>query len=57
MSASIINFPLSPAQAWEAYRRLLDEISNDINLLNNPDHRAACNRAYATFLRVYTEAA
>lgn len=57
MSASIINFPLSPAQAWEAYRRLLDEISIDPDLLDDPDHREACARAYATFLRVYTEAA
>ena len=54
---NIINFPLTPSQAWEAYRRLLDEIKDDPDLMDDPDHREACARAYATFLRVYTEAA
>ena len=57
MSASIINFPLSPRQAWDAYKRLLDEIAEEPELVDDSDHREACARAFATFLRVYTEAA
>ena len=57
MSAAIINFPLTPLQAWNAYQRLLDEISEDHSLIDDPVHSAACARAFSTFLRVYTEAA
>lgn len=57
MGAQIINFPLTANQAWEAYQRLVRECTADPRLIDDPDHREAVSRAFATFYRIYTEAA
>lgn len=57
MSASIINFPLTPEQAWSAYQRLIKEAADEPELMDDPDYREALSRAFATFYRIYVEAA
>ena len=55
MSASIINFPLSPLKAWEEFAKIAREEAINPNLADDPDWREAFARAHARFVRIWMD--